>query len=164
MAVFTLLPQEKYGSEWCDFKDKDGNVLAKFLIAGTSSKAYQSAVTRIEEHFRKQTLDIANIDDNEKPRYEYEIEAMAYHLIKDWSGIEVEQDGEVSELKYSGQNAVALLQQSDKGLEILKFIMQEATRIQIELVKFEDETVGKSENSTNGEPQKLEKPSKAKRK
>lgn len=167
MALTVNIIERKHVSEWVEYKDENGNVLAEFHIRGIDYKPYQVSLERTRD-FLEQNKDksISLVTGDDKFKHEYMYEAMAHHLIIDWKGVELSDDmGETyKEVKYTPSNALKLLRDGDIGVLIWGFIFENATSIQ----KRHDEqlisTLGKSQNSTNGNQAKSVKQSKAKSK
>lgn len=141
-------------SQWRDYKDKDGNVLAKVLIRGNGYKPYQTALNRVARFSVKidqivaggLTADALKVTNDDAILSEEEAHCliMAQHLIVDWSDIE---DEEGAAVPYSVDEASTLLQQNP---ELWIWVIGQAQDIQISANAQVEETVKKPSPVTNG--------------
>lgn len=140
-------------SQWREYTDKDGKVLAKVQIRGNGYKPYQQAIDRIARYGAKLdrlvsgglTADVLNAaDENSLSEMEAHCLIVAQHLIVDWSGIEDENGDAVP---YSVEAADTLLQQN-AGLWV--WLIGQAKNIQLSANAQVDETVKKQLPDTTG--------------
>lgn len=159
MSLIVGLNKSKQISKWCEYKDAEGNVLAEIKVRGISYKPYQVAVERAQNQIAQKGFDVDTATTNDKLFHELLLDAAACHLIEDWKGIAVpDANGEPKDFIYTTENAKKLLNEGDIGPIIWLFVKTNAEQIQREADEVKAETLGKSENSMNG--QKLEAKSK----
>lgn len=140
-------------SQWRDYKDKDGNVLASVLIRGNGHKPYQQAIDRIARHGQKidqilsggLTAESLTITDN-AGMSEMDAHCMiaAQHLIVNWQGVEDENGADVP---YSADIASTVLQQNT---DLFLWLIKQAKEIQLDENTQVDETVKKPSPVTSG--------------
>lgn len=149
MALVVNIVKNKEVSQWCEYKDADGKVLAEFKIRGIAHKAYQVAIERANNQVSSKGFDVSKASSQDKTFHELLFQAAACHLIEDWSGVSFNYDGEEVEQPYTPENACKLLETGDIGPVIFAFVRVKAEQIQTEADKYRDEVLGKSENFTN---------------
>ncbi len=152
MSLVVGLNKSKQISKWCEYKDADGNVLAEIKVRGISYKPYQVAVERAQNQISSKGFDVDTATTNDKLFHELLLDAAACHLIEDWKGIAVpDANGEPKDFIYTTENAKKLLNEGDIGPVIWLFVKTNAEQIQREADEVKAETLGKSENSMNGQ-------------
>ena len=152
MSLIVGLNKSKQISKWCEYKDADGNVLAEIKVRGISYKPYQVAVERAQNQIAQKGFDVDTASANDKLFHELLLDAAACHLIEDWKGIAVpDENGEPKDFIYTTENAKKLLNEGDIGPVIWLFVKTNAEQIQREADEVKAETLGKSENSMNGQ-------------
>mgnify|MGYP007100928052 FL=1 len=152
MSLIVGLNKSKQISKWCEYKDAEGNVLAEIKVRGISYKPYQVAVERAQNQISSKGFDVDTASANDKLFHELLLDAAACHLIEDWKGIAVpDENGEPKDFIYTTENAKKLLNEGDIGPVIWLFVKTNAEQIQREADEVKAETLGKSENSTNGQ-------------
>lgn len=149
MTLVVNIVKNKEVSQWCEYKDAEGNVLAEFKIRGIAHKAYQVAIERANNQVSSKGFDVSKASSQDKTFHELLFQAAACHLIEDWKGISFRVDEEEVEQPYTPENACKLLAMGDIGPVIFAFVRVKAEQIQTEADKYRDEVLGKSENSTN---------------
>lgn len=151
-AVTTELKQT---SEWKDYRDEEGNTLARFKIRSFNYRPYQVALDRISRLIAKTDNNIKDASQDDKLKHELEFEAMAAHLIADWENVELAIDGgEYQLVSYTPENAFQLLNNGSLGVEIYFFVAGAAKDIFISESVRKTELLGKSETSTDGKQPK----------
>lgn len=143
MALVVEIEEGKTASDWKEYKDDQGNVVARFKIRGIEHDAYQIAQQRISHQLSLNCLNIHNINESEKTLQVLNMEACACHLIEDWEGISFKIDGELIEVGYSSVNAIKLLKLGKIGAEIYLFILNEAQKIEQDAKLFRQQVLGK---------------------
>lgn len=143
MALIAEIEESKTASTWKEYKDSNGNVLARFKIRGIEYEPYQIAQQRINHQLSLKCLNISNISEDEKTLQSLNMEACACYLLEDWEGVSFKVNGEVAEVGYSKENAVKLLQLGKIGADIYLFILTQANKIQAEAQLFKDQVLGK---------------------
>lgn len=133
-------------SEWREYKDDAGNVLASFLIAGVKRPAYQKGLEAMQARFERVLAGNTPIDDNSILYVDELIQTAGRYLILDWTGISTA----TGEFEYSQANALALLTQTKDGLVMWSWIKEQADDIQKQADESTGELVGKPLNSTSG--------------
>lgn len=152
MSLIVGLNKSKQISKWCEYKDAEGNVLAEIKVRGISYKPYQVAVERAQNQIAQKGFDVDTASANDKLFHELLLDAAACHLIEDWKGIAVpDENGEPKDFIYTTENAKKILNQGDIGPVIWLFVKTNAEQIQREADEVKAETLGKSENSMNGQ-------------
>ena len=152
MSLIVGLNKSKQISKWCEYKDADGEVLAKIKVRGISYKPYQVAVERAQNQIAQKGFDVDTASANDKLFHELLLDAAACHLIEDWDGIAVpDANGEPRDFIYTTENAKKLLNEGDIGPVIWLFVKTNAEQIQREADEVKAETLGKSENSMSGQ-------------
>jgi len=152
MSLIVGLNKSKQISKWCEYKDSDGEVLAEIKVRGISYKPYQVAVERAQNQIAQKGFDVDTANANDKLFHELLLDAAACHLIEDWKGIAVpDENGEPKDFIYTTENAKKLLNEGDIGPIIWLFVKTNAEQIQREADEVKAETLGKSENSMNGQ-------------
>ncbi len=152
MSLIVGLNKSKQISKWCEYKDAEGEVLAKIKVRGISYKPYQVAVERAQNQIAQKGFDVDTASANDKLFHELLLDAAACHLIEDWDGIAVpDANGEPKDFIYTTENAKKLLNEGDIGPVIWLFVKTNAEQIQREADEVKAETLGKSENSTSGQ-------------
>lgn len=152
MSLVVGLNKSKQISKWCEYKDAEGNVLAEIKVRGISYKPYQVAVERAQNQIAQKGFDVDTASANDKLFHELLLDAAACHLIEDWKGIAVpDANGEPKDFIYTTENAKKLLNEGDIGPVIWLFVKTNAEQIQREADEVKAETLGKLENSTNGQ-------------
>ena len=152
MSLIVGLNKSKQISKWCEYKDAEGNVLAEIKVRGISYKPYQVAVERAQNQISSKGFDVDTASANDKLFHELLLDAAACHLIEDWKGIAVpDENGEPKDFIYTTENAKKLLNEGDIGPVIWLFVKTNAEQIQREADEVKAETLGKSENSMNGQ-------------
>ena len=152
MSLIVGLNKSKQISKWCEYKDAEGNVLAEIKVRGISYKPYQVAVERAQNQISSKGFDVDTASANDKLFHELLLDAAACHLIEDWKGIAVpDANGEPKDFIYTTENAKKLLNEGDIGPVIWLFVKTNAEQIQREADEVKAETLGKSENSMNGQ-------------
>lgn len=152
MSLVVGLNKSKQISKWCEYKDADGNVLAEIKVRGISYKPYQVAVERAQNQIAQKGFDVDTASASDKLFHELLLDAAACHLIEDWKGIAVpDANGEPKDFIYTTENAKKLLNEGDIGPIIWLFVKTNAEQIQREADEVKAETLGKSENSMNGQ-------------
>lgn len=135
---------DKVASEWREYKDDKGNVLAKFLIAGSKRPAYQKGLELMQAQFEREMIGLVKVDDKSALYTDNLIATAGKYLLLDWEGIATA-DGE---FKFSTENAVTLLTKTKDGLLLWKWIEDQAKDIQAKADDAVNNLVGKSLNST----------------
>lgn len=152
MSLVVGLNKSKQISKWCEYKDAEGNVLAKIKVRGISYKPYQVAVERAQNQITSKGFNVDTATTNDKLFHELLLDAAACHLIEDWDGIAVpDENGEPKDFIYTTENAKKLLNEGDIGPVIWLFVKSNAEEIQREADGIKAEVLGKSENSMNGQ-------------
>ena len=164
MSLIVGLNKSKQISKWCEYKDEEGNVLAEIKVRGISYKPYQVAVERAQNQISSKGFDVDTANVNDKLFHELLLDAAACHLIEDWKGIAVPKkdangdtiynnDGTpvTADFTHTTENAKKLLNEGDIGPVIWLFVKTNAEQIQREADEVKAETLGKSENSMNGQ-------------
>lgn len=152
MSLIVGLNKSKQISKWCEYKDAEGNALAEIKVRGISHKPYQVAVERAQNQIAQKGFDVDTASANDKLFHELLLDAAACHLIEDWKGIAVpDANGEPKDFIYTTENAKKLLNEGDIGPVIWLFVKSNAEQIQREADEVKAETLGKSENSMNGQ-------------
>lgn len=152
MSLVVGLNKSKQISKWCEYKDSEGEVLAKIKVRGISYKPYQVAVERAQNQIAQKGFDVDTASANDKLFHELLLDAAACHLIEDWDGIAVpDANGEPKDFIYTTENAKKLLNEGDIGPVIWLFVKTNAEQIQREADEVKAETLGKSENFMNGQ-------------
>lgn len=152
MSLIVGLNKSKQISKWCEYKDADGEVLAKIKVRGISYKPYQVAVERAQNQIAQKGFDVDTASANDKLFHELLLDAAACHLIEDWDGIAVpDENGEPKDFIYTTENSKKLLNEGDIGPVIWLFVKTNAEQIQREADEVKAETLGKLENSMNGQ-------------
>lgn len=152
MSLIVGLNKSKQISKWCEYKDADGEVLAKIKVRGISYKPYQVAVERAQNQITQKGFDVDTASANDKLFHELLLDAAACHLIEDWDGIAVpDENGEPKDFIYTTENSKKLLNEGDIGPVIWLFVKTNAEQIQREADEVKAETLGKLENSMNGQ-------------
>jgi len=152
MSLIVGLNKSKQISKWCEYKDAEGNVLAEIKVRGISYKPYQVAVERAQNQIAQKGFDVDTATPNDKLFHELLLDAAACHLIEDWKGIAVpDENGEPKDFIYTTENAKKLLNEGDIGPVIWLFVKTNAQQIQRESDEVKAETLGKLENSMNGQ-------------
>lgn len=152
MSLIVGLNKSKQISKWCEYKDADGEVLAEIKVRGISYKPYQVAVERAQNQIAQKGFDVDTASASDKLFHELLLDAAACHLIEDWKGIAVpDANGELKNFIYTTENAKKLLNEGDIGPVIWLFVKTNAEQIQREADEVKAETLGKSENSMNGQ-------------
>lgn len=152
MSLIVGLNKSKQISKWCEYKDSEGNVLAEIKVRGISYKPYQVAVERAQNQISSKGFDVDTASANDKLFHELLLDAAACHLIEDWKGIAVpDENGEPKDFIYTTENAKKLLNEGDIGPVIWLFVKTNAEQIQREADEVKAETLGKLENSMNGQ-------------
>lgn len=149
MTLVVNIVKNKEVSQWCEYKDAEGKILAEFKIRGIAHKAYQVALERANNQVSSKGFDVSQASSQDKTFHELLFQAAACHLIEDWKGISFRVDGEEVEQPYTPENACKLLEVGDIGPVIFAFVRVKAEQIQIEADKYRDEVLGKFESSTN---------------
>lgn len=135
---------DKVASEWREYKDDKGDVLAKFLIAGNKRPAYQKGLELMQARFERELSGNMAIDDSSRLYLDELIIVAGKYLLLDWEGIATAN----GEFKFSSANAVALLTQTKDGLVLWKWIEEQAKDIQAKADDAVNDLVGKSLSST----------------
>ncbi len=164
MSLVVGLNKSKQISQWCEYKDADGETLAEIKVRGISYKPYQVAVERAQNQIAQKGFDVDTANVNDKLFHELLLDAAACHLIEDWKGIAVpkkdangdtvyNEDGTpvTVDFIYTTENAKKLLNEGDIGPVIWLFVKTNAEEIQREADGIKAEVLGKSENSMNGQ-------------
>ena len=164
MSLSVVVTKPKKVSKWCEYKDAEGNVLAEIKVRGISYGAYQSALETINTVMAQKSKKVEDAKEEDKLFHELLLDAAACHLIEDWSGISVvkkdaegniiyNEDGspKTVDLPYTPENAKSILNEGDIGPVIWLFVKTNAEQIQREADEVKAETLGKSENSMNGQ-------------
>lgn len=152
MALKVAIQESKEISLWREYKDDEGNILARFKIRGIEHQAYQVALERAQNQIISKGYDLDAATNEDKTWFQLTLQAVACHLIEDWDGVEFEEKGKIIEPKYSKEAATKLFQMGDIGFLIWAFVKSEAEKIQKESNQVKEETLGKFEDSTNGKP------------
>lgn len=142
-------------SQWRDYKDKDGNVLASVLILGNGNKPYQQAIDRIARHGQKidqilsggLTAESLTITDNAgMSEMDAHCLIAAQYLIVNWRGVEDENGADVP---YSADTANTVLQQNT---DLFLWLIKQAKEIQLDENTQVEETVKKPLPAITGSP------------
>lgn len=150
MTLVVGIEKSKNVSLWKEYKDADGNVLAEFKIRGESYKPYRVALERAQNQVASKGYVVSTASGEDKLYHELLLEAAACHLIEDWKGIAFLEDGKEVEQPYTPENATKLLSMGDIGVIIWTFVKSNAEQIQTEADQVKADTLGKSQNSTDG--------------
>lgn len=150
MLTIEVQKQEKseVASEWRNYLDENGNVVAKFHIAGSKRPSYQKGLELMQAQFEREMIGLVKVDDQSTLYTDNLIATAGKYLILDWEGIATA-DGE---FKFSAENAVTLLTKTKDGLVLWKWIEDQAKDIQAKADDAVSDLVGKSLNSTSGKP------------
>ena len=149
MALIVNIVKNKEVSQWCEYKDDKGKVIAEFKIRGIAHKAYQVAIERANNQVSSKGFDVAQAASTDRTYHDLLFQAVACHLIEDWKGITFRVDGKETEQPFTLENACQLLEMGDIGPILFAFIRVKAENIQIEADKYREEILGKSESSTS---------------
>lgn len=150
MLTIEVQKQEKpeVASEWREYLDENGNVVAKFHIAGSKRPSYQKGLELMQAQFEREMIGLVKVDDQSTLYTDNLIATAGKYLILGWEGIATK-DGEFN---FSPENAVALLTKTKDGLVLWKWIEDQAKDIQAKADDAVNDLVGKSLNSTSGKP------------
>lgn len=149
MALVIGVQETKEVSKWVDYKDENGEVLARFQIKGIKDKKYEVARERASNQVASKGFDVASALSTDKTYPELLKDAVACHLIADWEGIEIVIDGKATQPPYTPEAGMLVLSnESTKGAELWLWVISQAERIQEEQDEFKNEILGKSESST----------------
>lgn len=144
MSLKVKIKESKQVSKWVEYKDAEGEVLARFKIRGENYQAYVAAKERANNQIASKGFDVATASKDDKTYIELLRDCVACHLIEDWDGIEVEDSkGEVTNPPYSQDEAVKLIRFGEIGNILYWFIIDNASKIQAEADKEHKETLGK---------------------
>jgi hypothetical protein len=149
MTLVVNIVKNKEVSQWCEYKDAEGKILAEFKIRGIAHKAYQVSLERANNQVSSKGFDVSQASSQDKTFHELLFQAAACHLIEDWKGISFRVNGEEAEQPCTPENACKLLEMGDIGPVIFAFVRVKAEQIQTEADKYRDEVLGKSESSMN---------------
>ena len=151
MTLVVEIEKSKETSIWKEYKDAEGNVLARFKIRGESYKPYRVALERAQNQVASKGYVVSTASGEDKLYHELLLEAAACHLIEDWDGVSFRENSKVTEQPCTPENATKLLNMGDIGVAIWAFVKHHAEQIQINANKTQAETLGKSSSSTNSQ-------------
>lgn len=151
MSLSVGIIKPKNVSKWVEYKDLEGNVLAKFKVRGIGYKSYQVAIERANHQITSKGFNVESADVGDKLFHELLYDAAACHLIEDWQGISFLEDGVEKEVAFTTENAKKLLSMGDIGVVIWAFIKEHADKIQKEADGYKAEIMGKFDSSTDGQ-------------
>lgn len=152
MSLVVGISKPKNVSEWVDYKDTDGNVLARFKIRGIGYKSYQVAIERANNQIATKGYNVELADNDDKLFPELILDCIACHLIEDWDGIAFSENGVEKKATFTTENAKKLLGMGGGISTVIAwFIKDNAERIQREADGYKTEILGKSDNSTDGQ-------------
>ena len=151
MSLVIGINKSKQISKWCEYKDDKGNVLAEFEINGIDYKPYKVAIERASNQISSNGFNVETATTENKLYHELLLDACACHLIKNWKKVTFSIDGEETEMPYTPENAMTLLNMGDIGVAIWHFVKTESEKMQKEADAFKVEMVGKSNSSTDGQ-------------
>lgn len=149
MTLIVNIVKNKEVSQWCEYKNDEGKVIAEFKIRGIAHKAYQVAIERANNQVSSKGFDVAQAVSTDKTYHDLLFQAVGCHLIEDWKGIAFRVDGKEMEQPFTPENACELLGMGDIGPIIFAFIRVKAEQIQNEADQYREEILGKSESSTD---------------
>ena len=154
MSLVIGINKSKQVSAWREYKDGEGNVLAKFKIRGSGYKPYQIAIERAQNQISSKGYNVDTASKEDNLFHELLFDAVAGHLIEDWDGIDFEEvvNGEIvkKEIPFTTEKAKEALRYGDNGPVIWLFIKSEADKMQADADKERLEILGKLSNSTIG--------------
>lgn len=150
MTLVVDIEKSKEASLWKEYKDAEGNVLARFKIRGESYKPYRVALERAQNQVASKGYVVSTASGEDKLYHELLLEAAACHLIEDWDGVSFRENGKETEQPCTPENATKLLNMGDIGVAIWAFVKAHAEKIQLEADQVKADTLGKSQSSTNG--------------
>ncbi|MFH7808777.1 MULTISPECIES: hypothetical protein [unclassified Acinetobacter] len=150
MTLVVEIEKSKETSLWKEYKDAEGNVLARFKIRGESYKPYRVALERAQNQVASKGYVVSTASGEDKLYHELLLEAAACHLIEDWDGVSFRENGKETEQPCTPENATKLLNMGDIGVAIWAFVKAHAEKIQLEADQVKSDTLGKSQSSTNG--------------
>ncbi|EZQ10736.1 hypothetical protein [Acinetobacter sp. Ver3] len=142
MALKVEIQKSKEVALWKEYKSGK-KVLAEFKIRGIGYKAYQVAIERAHNQVSSKGFDVTQASSSDKLLHELHLDAAACHLIEDWKGVILSEDGVETEVPYTPENAMKLFSMGDIGIQIWAWIKTQAEEIQVESNKLAAETVGK---------------------
>ncbi len=143
MGINVEINRVKEVALWKPFTNDNGEVLGRFKVRGIEYKPYQVALERATNHLATKGYDVAAATAEDELYHELLFKAAAYHLIEDWDGVTFIEDGEKTEVPYTGENAYKLFKHGDIGFLIWSFIKQHAESIQAESNKKKEDLLGK---------------------
>lgn len=150
MTLVVEIEKSKETSLWKEYKDAEGNVLARFKIRGESYKPYRVALERAQNQVASKGYVVSTASGEDKLYHELLLEAAACHLIEDWDGVSFRENGKETEQPCTPENATKLLNMGDIGVAIWAFVKAHAEQIQLEADAVKADILGKSQSSTNG--------------
>ena len=150
MTLVVEIEKSKETSLWKEYKDAEGNVLARFKIRGEAYKPYRVALERAQNQVASKGYVVSTASGEDKLYHELLLEAAACHLIEDWDGVSFRENGKETEQPCTPENATKLLNMGDVGVAIWAFVKSHAEQIQLEADAVKADTLGKSQSSTNG--------------
>jgi len=150
MTLVVEIEKSKETSLWKEYKDAEGNVLARFKIRGEAYKPYRVALERAQNQVASKGYVVSTASGEDKLYHELLLEAAACHLIEDWDGVSFRENGKETEQPYTPENATKLLNMGDVGVAIWAFVKSNAEQIQLEADAVKADTLGKSQSSMNG--------------
>lgn len=149
MALEVEIQKSEEISLWKEYKDAKGKVLAEFKIRGIANELYQVAIERAHNQISSKGFDVTKVNKGDKRLHELHLDAVACHLIEDWKGVVLVEDGKKQEVPYTPENAMKLFNLGDIGILLWAWIKTQSEQIQTEANKVLSDTVGKSSDSTN---------------
>lgn len=150
MALKVAIQKSKEVALWKEYKDTDGNVLAEFKIRGDGYKPFRVANERAQNQVASKGYDVSTASAKDKLYHELLLESAACHLIADWKGIILVEDGKEVNSPCTPENATKLLNLGDIGLAIWMFVKENAEIIQVDADATQVEIMGKSSDSISG--------------
>ena len=132
MTLVVEIEKSKEASLWKEYKDAEGNVLARFKIRGEAYKPYRVALERAQNQVASKGYVVSTASGEDKLYHELLLEAAACHLIEDWDGVSFRENGKETEQPCTPENATKLLNMGDVGVAIWAFVKSHAEQIQLE--------------------------------
>lgn len=155
MKLVAKIIDNKSVSKWFEYKDDNGNVVAKFKVKNIGNKQYRVAEQRALDQVMTKGFDVGTVSAEDQTYNDLLRETVAHYLIEDWSGISFQEviDGIAieKEAAYSVENAKTLLKLGDIGIIVWHFVRTKAEELQQEIDAELNDTLGKLSYSTNGQ-------------
>ena len=157
------IQEPKMKTEWFDYLNEKKEKQGSFHIHTIAHPRFQVEFERIEEVYGAGKF--IEYKGTELTKTQAILQIIAKYLIIDWTGVAIEENGEIKDVEYKAETAFNIMRWGVdlSGASLGGWIMGKAKVIQTEADARKAEVVGKSESYSDGQSLENKQPKKPKK-